>query len=176
MAFLSGCGAKKAVVKQEQPPVAEEPVEPAWHTCLIPNAQVTFCHDDDRITGNATMQVVRDSMCIIRVTAILGVEILRIEATPEGVVGIDRVHGLYARASYDEINALLTPKLTWEIMQQMCSAELPTGSETARLRYTMGDEQAELLIHYPARKLDVPVRMVAAGLDRYKQIDISKLL
>ena len=175
MLTLGGCGAKKkAVAPQEPEPVVPE--EPAWHTCVIQGAQVVFRHDDEPSPATANMQVVRDSMCIISVTAILGIEVLRIEATPDGVLGIDKLHGRYARATYDEINRLVTPEMTWEIMQQICSAELPTGSENARLRYSLGKEQASLDIRYPARRLDVPVRMNAARLDRYQQIDLRKLL
>ena len=172
---LAGCGAKKKAVAPQEPEVII-PEVPAWHTCLIQGAQIVFTHDDDRYPGTATMQIVRDSMCIISVTAILGIEVLRIEATPDGVLGIDKLHGRYARATYDEINQLVTPEMTWEIMQQVCSAELPTGSQTARLRYSLGKEQAELEIRYPERRLDVPVRMNAMRLDRYQQIDIRKLL
>lgn len=172
---LAGCGAKKKVVATQEPePVVPE--VPKWQTCLIQGAQVIFSHDDESYSGTAHMQVVRDSMCIISVTAMLGIEVLRIEATPAGLLGIDKIHGRYARATYDELNAKITPQLTWEIMQQICSAELPTGNETARLRYSLGDNQAELYIRYPERRLDVPVRMVNARLDRYKEMDISKLL
>ena len=172
---LAGCGAKKKAVATQEPEVIV-PEVPAWHTCLIQGAQIVFRHDDETFAATAHMQVVRDSMCIISVTAILGIEVLRIEATPDGVLGIDKLHGRYARATYDEINRLVTPEMTWEIMQQICSAELPTGSENARLRYSLGKEQASLDIRYPARRLDVPVRMNAARLDRYQQIDLRKLL
>lgn len=174
---LAGCGTKKrAVASQEAEVIIEEEIVPQWHTCLIQGAQIVFTHDDDRYPGAATMQIVRDSMCIISVTAILGIEVLRIEATPDGVLGIDKLHGRYARATYDEINRLITPQLTWEIMQQICSAELPTGNETARLHYSLGKDETELVIRYPSRRLDLPLRMTSARLDKYQQIDISKLL
>lgn len=172
---LAGCGAKKKVVATPEPEVVV-PEVPQWHTCLIQGAPVVFSHDNESYSGTAHMQVVRDSMCIISVTAMLGIEVLRIEATPAGVLGIDKIHGRYARATYDEINAKITPQLTWKIMQQICSAELPTGNEIARLRYSLGEEQAELYIRYPERQTDVPVRMQSARLDRYKEMDISKWL
>ena len=187
---LTGCGAKKKAMAPQQPNgtaetvvtpeeiVPEEivPEEPQWHTCLIQPAQVVFTQGEQRISATATMQVVRDSMCIISVYAVLGIEVLRIEATPDGVLGIDKLHGRYARATYDEINARITPQITWEIMQQICSAELPTGSETARLRYRLGRKEAELYIRYPERRTDVPLRMVSARLERYNPVDLNKLL
>ena len=173
---LVGCGAQKKAVKNTQPSVVAEPEVPMWHTCLIQGAQLTLTSGEERYSGVANMQVVRDSMCIISVTALLGLEVLRIEATPQGILGIDKIHGRYARATFDDINRRATPQMTWEVLQQLCSAELPTGEKTARLRYSLGEEQAELFIAYPERQTDVPVRMNAARLDKYTQIDIRKLL
>ena len=173
--LFAGCGAKRKVVSTHVPEVAE-PEIPAWHTCLIPGAQITLTSGEERYSGTANMQVVRDSMCIISITALLGLEVLRIEATPQEILGIDKIHGRYARATYEELSSRMTPQLSWEILQQMCSAELPTGDKTARVRYSIGKEQAELFILYPERQLDVPVRMNSVRLDKYKPIDISKLL
>ena len=59
----------------------------------------------------------------------------------------------------------------------MCSAELPTGSERARMRYTYdGRKTIDLTIVYPERQTDVPVRMNALRLDKYKEMNIVNLL
>ena len=173
--LLTSCGAKRKVVSTPVPEVTE-PEMPVWYTCLIQSAQITLSHGEESYSGTANMQVVRDSMCIISVTALLGLEVLRIEATPQEILGVDKIHGHYARATYEELNRRMTPQLSWEVLQQMCSAELPTGDKTARVRYSIGKEQAELFILYPERQLDVPVRMNSVRLDKYKPIDISKLL
>jgi len=63
------------------------------------------------------------------------------------------------------------------VLQQLCSAELPTGNERVHLKYTLGKQTIELQLTYPAtRKLDVPVRVTHQNVSRYKKIDISKWL
>ena len=71
---------------------------------------------------------------------------------------------------------MLTPSLNWDILQQTCAAELPTGSDKARLVYAVGDKTIELVINYTPRKLDVPVNMRRQRLDKYKRLDIKKWL
>ena len=173
--LLCGCGAKKKVVSTE-PTVSIEPEVPLWHTCVIQGANIVVETEEDRLSANANMQVVRDSMLIISVMPMLGIEMLRIEATPLQITAIDKVHGRYAVATYSEINNRLTPSLNWDVLQQICSAELPTGSQKARMRYSFGSDIIDLAITYPERQLDVPVRMTNARLDKYTQIDISKWL
>jgi len=171
---LVGCGAKKKIAGTT--PAEPEVVIPTWHTCLIQNARATVITDDDRLTANVTMQTVHDSMLVISVMPMLGMEMVRVEATPMELIAIDKIHGRYAKATYTDLNKKLTPSLNWDILQQLCTAELPTGSERARLQYSFGNETIELVIDYNPRKTDVPVRVNNQKLDKYTKVDISKWL
>lgn len=122
------------------------------------------------------MQTVHDSMIVISVMPMLGMEMMRVEATPTQIIAIDKLHGRYAKATFADLNRRLTPSLNWDILQQLCTAELPTGPEKARLVYTFGKERLEIIINYPPRKLDVPVRMTNQRLTKYTEIDVSKFL
>ena len=173
---LVGCGTKKKVVESQESRVEETPAVPAWHTCLVQNARAVVTTEDEKLSANVTMQTVRDSMLVISVMPMLGMEMVRVEATPFEVIAIDKLHGRYARATYAEMNKKVRPSLNWDVLQQLCSAELPTGPEKARLVYHFGEEQIELVITYPERKTDVPVRVNHVRLDKYTQIDVSRWL
>ena len=122
------------------------------------------------------MQAVRDSMLVISVMPMLGMEMIRLEATPTELTAIDKIHGRYAKATYADLNRKLTPSLNWDVLQQICSAELPTGNEKARLQYAFGEQTIELVIDYGKRQLDVPVRVVNQPLKKYTEVDISQWL
>ena len=174
---LTGCGAKKKMVSAEpEEPVVVEPEVPAWHTCLIQGARAVVITDEDKVSATVTMQTVHDSMIIISVMPMLGIEMARLEATPLEIIAIDKMHGRYAVGTFAELNRKLTPSLNWDILQQICTGELPTGDEKARLQYMFGDDLVQIIIDYTPRKLDVPVRMVNQRLDKYTRVDISKWL
>ena len=164
---LAGCGTKKGLTHQQ---------EPVWHTCLVQGAHATVTRGQDRVSATVTMQTVRDSMIVISVMPMLGIEMLRLEATPEELTAIDKIHGQYATTDFKQLNRQLTPRISWSILQQISSAELPTGAETAHLQYTLGNETIDIVMDYTERKLDVPVRMTKQRTDRYTKIDISKWL
>ena len=132
--------------------------------------------DEDKISSAVTMQTVHDSMIVISVTPMFGMEMMRVEATPTEVIAIDKIHGQYAKATFAQLNKQLTPSLNWDILQQICTAELPTGDKKARLVYTFGKKQIELILDYPPRKIDVPVKMTNQRLTKYTEIDVSKFL
>lgn len=171
--ILSGCGTKKSVVESEQS--KPEPI-PTWHTCLIQGARATIKTNSENISASIMMQTVRDSMLVISVMPAFGLEMMRLEATPLELTAIDKIHGQYAKASFADLNRKLTPDLNWDILQQICSAELPTGSEKARLQYLFGDETIELVINYAPRQTDVPIKVYQLPTSRYQHVDISKWL
>ena len=170
--FLISCGTKKKIAESHQPEVSQ----PTWHTCLIQNAKATLSMDGNRLSATVTMQTVHDSMLVISVMPLLGIEVARFEATPLELTGINKFDGTYATITFAELNRTLTPSLNWDILQQTCTAELPTGTEKARLVYQLGEKTIELIIDYTPRRLDVPVRVSHQNLSRYKKIDISKWL
>ncbi|MBQ3717660.1 MAG: DUF4292 domain-containing protein [Paludibacteraceae bacterium] len=167
--LLAGCGAKRAVV-------SHEPVTPPWHTCLIQSARAKVAMDGTKISATVTMQTVYDSMLVISVMPLFGIEMMRLEATPLELIAIDKMHGQYAKASFADLNRKLTPSLNWDVLQQICAAELPTGNKTARLLYSFGEKTIELTIEYPERKTDVPVKVYNLPLNKYAQVDVSKFL
>ena len=174
--LMIGCGTKKSAVSSTQPVAEEQPVVPAWHTCVMQGARATFTRGEEQISANTTLQVVRDSMLVISIMPIAGMEMARFEATPTEIIGINKLEGTYAVTTYEHLNRKIIPAVTWETLQQLCSAELPTGSDNARLVYALGEQKVEIELRYPARKLDVPVRIQHVRTDRYKKVDISKWL
>jgi len=168
---LPGCGTKKNAVGSQA-----QVSEPTWHTCLVQGARANISMDGEGISATLTMQTVRDSLLIINVMPMLGIEMVRIEATPTEVIAVNKLDGVYAQATFAEINRVLTPSVNWDILQQICTAELPTGSDKARLLYSVGDKTIELVITYPARQTDVPLRIKRQRLDNYTQMDISQWL
>ena len=170
---LTACGVKRKAVSDQPSAVSE----PAWHTCLMQGGKASITIDGNKFSGTVNMQTVRDSMLVISVMPpILGFEMVRFEATPLELTGINKIEGTYATVTYAELNRTLSPSLNWDVLQQVCSGELPTGSETARLVYLLGDQEVILKITYPARKLDVPVKVKHQNLNKYTKVDIRKWL
>lgn len=176
--LLAGCGTKKKAVEQSASTEQAEEVieEPSWHTCLIQGARVVVYTEGSKVSANMTMQTVRDSMTVISVMPMLGIEMMRIEATPMELTAIDKIHGQYAEATFAELNRKLTPSMNWDILQQICTAGLPTGEEKARLLYSFGEETIELVIDYPPRKQDVPVHIGNINKNKYTKVDVSRFL
>ena len=168
---LTSCHTQKVAV-QPQPTEPAEEKETLWHTCLMQGAKATLTMDGQTITANCTMQVVRDSMLVISVMPMLGIEVYRLEATPEELIAIDKMNHQYLKTDYAKINRYVTPSLTWEDLQQIASNEVQGGPF---IGYAIGEKTIALKITYPEKQTDVPVRMLHIDLSRYEQVVVENL-
>lgn len=162
--------------QQEEAEQEAQTTESQWHTCLMQNAQGVVTIGEQTLRATCTMQTVRDSIVILSIMPMLGIEMLRIEATPEQITGIDKINRQYAVATYEEVNRYLHPAVSYNDLQALATGELPTGKDEAFVGYTAGKQTIMLRLTYPARQTDVPVRTRGADLTRYQQIDIKQLL
>ena len=168
---FTSCHTQKVAV-QPQPTEMPTEEEKPWHTCLIQGAKATLTMDEQTITANCTMQVVRDSMLVISVMPMLGIEVYRLEATPDELIAIDKLNHQYLKTDYARINRYVTPSLTWEDLQQIASNEVQGGPF---IGYAIGEKTIALKITYPEKQTDVPVRMLHIDLSRYEQVVVENL-
>jgi len=175
---LSGCHTQKHLTQSE--PTTEEvtQAEPEkWHTCLVQNAQGILTIGGQTISANCTMQAVRDSLVVLSIMPMLGIELMRIEATPTEIIGIDKMNRQYAKVTYDEINQIVTPTVHWDDFLQLASGELPTDTPNeAVIGYSALGYSFVLRVVYPEILTNVPVRAMHIDLSRYQQKTFSELL
>ena len=125
--IMVGCAVKKDVTANgekanvECAKVTKVTKKNHWHTCVIQGAKATVTTKSDKITASVTMQAVHDSLIIISVMPALGIEMVRLEATPDELLAFDKVHNRYAKTTFKELNKRLKPKLTWKQLEQICS-------------------------------------------------------
>ena len=168
---FTSCRTQRAAV-QPQPTETPTEEEKPWHTCLMQGAKATLTMDEQTITANCTMQVVRDSMLVISVMPMLGIEVYRLEATPDELIAIDKLNHQYLKTDYVRINRYVTPSLTWEDLQQIASNEVQGGPF---IGYAIGEKTIALKITYPEKQTDVPVRTQHIDLSRYEQVVVENL-
>ena len=168
---FTSCHTQRAAV-QQQPTETPTEEEKPWHTCLMQGARATLTIDEEIISANCTMQVVRDSMLVISVMPMLGIEVYRIEATPDELIAINKLNHQYLRTDYQQVNRYVTPPLRWEDLQQIASNEVQGGPF---IGYAIGEKTIALKITYPEKQTDVPVRAQHIDLSRYEQLVVENL-
>lgn len=175
--IISGCASKKKIAQAQVETVKEEFKKPTWHTTLVPGAEATITADKQSIRATCQMQVVRDSMLVISVMPMFGIETHRLEATPDSLFVIDKLGRQYGAVDFATINQYITPKISWNDLQEMASGEKVTSeTETYRWSYSAKGHTATLSLRYNTIQRNVPMRVVHLNTTRYKKIDPKTFL
>ena len=175
--IISGCASKKKIAQAQVETVKEELKKPTWHTTLVPGAEATITADKQSIRATCQMQVVRDSMLVISVMPMFGIETHRLEATPDSLFVIDKLGRQYGAVDFATINQYITPKISWNDLQEMASGEKVTSeTETYRWSYSAKGHTATLSLRYNTIQSNVPMRVVHLNTTRYKKIDPKTFL
>jgi hypothetical protein len=86
---LAGCGAQRKTTKS--PAVVTE----HYRSVAARQLPVTVTADSLTYTVYCAMQAVRDSVVVLSVQPMAGMEIVRIEVSPKAILGVDRTHKRY---------------------------------------------------------------------------------
>ncbi|MBO7408716.1 MAG: DUF4292 domain-containing protein [Paludibacteraceae bacterium] len=163
MLLFSGCASQQVGKKAET----------QWHTMQAKNVRTTLWVDQKTYTVNCTYQAVRDSMIVISVRPLLGIEVARVEATPKKIVVIDKVHGEYTPAQYKTLNLVVRPKIKFKDLQDFISGKGKDKDGNAALFFKAQKHNAAIKTEWRDRiKFDEPVKVQGQNLTRYKEISL----
>lgn len=148
-----------------------------WHSCLAQGAQAEVILGEQTLRVTCSFWAIKDSISIISITPMFGIEMYRLEATPEQITIIDKMQHQYIVTHYDDINRYLTPPMRYQDIEDAISgaSRLP-GTEQTALAYSAMGHTAALIIHYPEIRMDVPVNTNMINTTRYQRLEIEQLI
>lgn len=102
---------------------------------------------------NANMRIRRGEIIRISVAPFLGIEVARIDITPQKILAVDRMNKRYVELGFSEISSLLNTDLDFNILQSLILNEifLPgkeklSLSDTEKFSLTPSDNRAQLQV------------------------------
>lgn len=100
---------------------------------------------------NATLRIRRGEVIRLSVAPLLGIEVARMDITPDNVLLIDRLNKRYVKVSFAELSRLANAELDFDVLQSLFMNELflpgkaqLTANDVTKFRITSEGEQAVL--------------------------------
>ncbi len=147
------------------------------HTAEVPRATAVICLDQRRYQMNCTMQAVYDSLTVISLQPLPGMEVGRIEATPDSVTLIDRMNRRYAQVSYGEAAGWTVPAIRYKDIQRAATGN-GAQKETSQcsFSYQAGKHRLDIDITYQEIRYDQPMTVRTVRRDRLDEVPLKTLL
>lgn len=147
------------------------------HTVEVKKGNVDVTWDALQASVKCHTQCVVDSIVIISVQPMFGIEMFRIEATPDTMLVVDKIHRTYAKSTYKELSDLLGAMFRYNQLQKMVNGDLLNNPEKSFYKEFKYKKHAlSIRITAPEILKDLPMQIRNINLSSYKPTTISKLL
>ena len=127
---------KKEVVKQK--PIQQRAIEaqPDFLSVNAQKARFQLTYQRKSIAANGTIAMLKDSICIISLQPVLGIELFRLELTPAEVIIIDKMNRRYVQMSYAEISEAVKMPITFADAQNVLMARMVVLGQPQSVLYS----------------------------------------
>lgn len=156
-------------------PTETQPVE--YRTVSVPAARGTVTIDQQVFEGKVSFSTTIDSLVIWSIQPIAGMELFRMEATPNEVVVYDKTTMTRIPLTYNQMAQYSSPTLTFEHLQQIATGEiLPMGRTSTLRSYVVLGHTVILDIDYRDIRYGVPVNMNRLSPLRFETKQLEELM
>ena len=136
--------------------------------------EVTIRLDHYEYQTKCMLKVCKNEWITLSVLPLLGIEMFRIEATPNYVVVFDKMNRRYAEMTYSELNAWLPRRISFKILQILTkktdkdiALTFEVGKHTLDLHGTFGAPEYSSSQEYQS---------LYKNKVKYKQVDLREIL
>lgn len=159
VAFMASCSSVRRT--QKMPMVGElsgtEFVEKvissstAWNSVAGKASLELQLGEKEKTRVNASLKIRRGEVIQLSVTPVLGIEVARLELTPQGLLLVDRMNKRFVKASFTEVSQLLHVDVNFHILQSLFMNELflpgrtsLTADDVSSFRLSAADARVRL--------------------------------
>lgn len=148
--MLIGCNSQKKIAQsgtatetQKTETVRKKSVQqraieaqPDFQSVYAQRANFAVVYQQKKVSGNGTITMLKDSICIISVQPILNIELVRLELTPSDVLLVDKMNKRYVQMTYAEVQKETGLPVTFADIQNLLMARMTVVGQPQSVLYS----------------------------------------
>lgn len=146
------------------------------HQTLSQRAQVTLQYDQHQYSMSSVVRVWRNELVVISVQPMLGIELVRMEITPDSVMVFDKMNRRYVALAYSEIGQTLGSKISYKTIQDFMWRQAKKDKEPLQLEFTYGKHHLKLSCEFSNRENNTLQSPTRTKTDKYKRVSLREIL
>jgi hypothetical protein len=92
--------------------------------CLTGKVALKLQNKEKTTKVNATLRLKKGEVIQLSMAPLLGIEVARLELSPDGALLLDRIHKRYVQLSFDDLSALIDTEVSFNVLQSLFFNEL----------------------------------------------------
>lgn len=150
---------------------------PRRYQTLHQKATATLQLDQHKYTMGATVQVWRNELIILSLQPVLGIEMVRIEATQDSVILVDKMNRRYTVLHYENFSKQVEPAPSFRLIQDFVTApHTPKTEAKSQQSFSIGKHKIAIGCTFTQREYNTLQSPKRLRLDRYKRASLREIL
>jgi hypothetical protein len=140
-------------------------------------AQATLIYDQHQYTMSSTIRAWRNELMIVSLQPMLGIELMRIEATPDSIWIFDKMNKRYTVMAYSEINQMINADLSYKKLQDFVDTPItPKKDAMINQRFTFNKHHLEITCKFSDCEYNTLSAPQRTKTDKYKHVTLREIL
>lgn len=155
----------------------QQTVHPRRYQNMSQKASTTLCFDEHQYTMNCSVQIWRNQLITLSVQPILGIEMIRVEATLDSVLIVDKMNRRYTMIAYDWAEKAITPAPSFKLIQDFMTTPLSSKKKSTPLReFQVGTHAISIRSTFSQREYNQLTTPKRIELKKYKRVSLREIL
>ena len=150
---------------------------PEWKSVTGKVALNLVMGDKGKAKVNATVCIRKGEVIQFSIAPLLGIEVARMEITPEGLLLIDRMNKRFVRATKNELKEILSKNVEFSQLEKLLTDASKPGGKTELSGKDLGIPKLEKakvqLYDFSTKELSITPTEVTS---RYRQVSLEELM
>ena len=147
-----------------------------YHT-ISQRAQITLELDQNQYSVSSLVRVWKGELVVLSIQPMLGIEMVRIEATPDSLWIFDKINRQYVALTYRDLEDKYRAKVTYKKIQELVSKPITEkDKEHITLSVKTGEHHLRLSCRFSNREYNTLHTPAQTKSNKYKQVTLREIL
>lgn len=143
---------------------------------LTERAQVTLTLDQHRHSMSSQVRIWRNELIVVSVQPMLGIELVRLEATTDSIFIFDKMNRQYVALSYPDIQRTFDTHISYKTIQELLTRPITKDKTPLQLDFRSGKHQLHLSCTFSQREYNTLQAPTRTKTNKYKQVTLREIL
>ncbi len=136
-------------------------------------ALITLEMDKDRYSLRGSVRLWKNELVVLS-AQVFGVEMVRIEATPDSIWAFDKMNRRYTSLSYNDLGEMVNKKINYKTIQEFASK--PIEEDKLAMELVHGTHQVKVSCKFANREYNTLQAPTRTPTDKYKRVTLREIL
>lgn len=151
--------------------------EPRRYQTLHQKANATLQLDQHQYTMGSTVQMWRNELIVLSLQPILGIEMVRVEATKDSIWLFDKMNRRYTTLAYSDFEGHIQPTPSYKMIQDfITTTQVPTNKISNQVNFTANEHKLAITCTFTNREYNTLSEPKRLDNHKYKRVSLHEIL